>query len=286
MKRDILNSPRLLEIKKRRRKFFFRKLTFLIVGLVLLFGIFTYVSSLSKLNISSIEIVGNKITDTEDIKSVVNENLAGKYLWLFPKSNLFFYPKKEIKLALAENFKRLNNINLSIQNGNVLEVSTDERKGLYVWCGASATQTEAEENCYFMDESGYIFDKAPYFSGEVYFKFYGEVSDSISPSGFYFEEADFSRLIALKEMLAALHVEPVALYKMEDGDIKIYLSDKSGAPMGPEILLKIDSDFKKVVENLQSALATEPLLSQFKNKYSSLLYIDLRFGNKVYYKFK
>ena len=73
---------------------------------------------------------------------------------------------------------------------------------------------------------------------------------------------------------------------MEDnGDIKVFLSGKKNQPW-PEIILKADSDFQKVAENLEAALTTEPLQSNFKNKYSSLLYIDLRVKNKVYYKFQ
>ena len=60
----------------------------------------------------------------------------------------------------------------------------------------------------------------------------------------------------------------------------------STSQMGPEIIFKADSDFNQIIENLQSVLTTEPLQTEFKTKYSSLLYIDLRFGNKVYYKFK
>jgi len=70
----------------------------------------------------------------------------------------------------------------------------------------------------------------------------------------------------------------------EDGDIEIYLKPVDSLNF-PKIILKSTSDFNKVVENLQSVLTTEPFQSDFKNKYSSLLYIDLRFGNKVYYKF-
>ena len=291
MKRDILSSPRIQEIKKRRRKIFFRKTLFTCIGLVVLFFVFTYFSSLPKLNIGSIEVTGNKITDTELIRAAVQEELTGKYLWLIPKTNLFFYPKKKIQTKLAGNFKRLENISLSIKGENVLEVSTTERKAEYVWCGLSAQAGETvptiglEENCYFMDATGYIFDTAPYFSGDVYFKFYGEVSENTDPTGAYFLQADFSRLVALKEMLASINLAPVALYKSEDENMKIYLPSKSSSA-GPEILFKIDSDFQKIVENLQSALTTEPLLTDFKKKYSSLLYLDLRFGNKVYFKFQ
>ncbi|KKQ46157.1 MAG: hypothetical protein US65_C0044G0007 [Candidatus Yanofskybacteria bacterium GW2011_GWC2_37_9] len=82
-----------------------------------------------------------------------------------------------------------------------------------------------------------------------------------------------------------MKLKPIALYQEDNGDIKFFLSRENSSFMGPEIILKINSDFQKVAENLETALNTEPLQSNFKNKYSSLLYIDLRFGNKVYYKF-
>ncbi len=285
MKRDILNSPRIKEIQKKRQKIFLRKLLLSCIGLVVLFFIFTYISGLAKLNISSIEVVGNKITDTELVQNAVREELAGKYFWLIPKTNLFFYPKNKIKAKLAENFKRLDNISLSMKGENILEVSTSERKAEYVWCGEAVPTIESEENCYFMDATGYIFDTAPYFSGDVYFKFYGKVSENENPAGAYFAQADFSTMIALKDMLSDIGVSPVSLYKASDESIKVYLDSKSSAVLGPEILIKIDADFQKIVENLQSALTTEPLLTDFKKKYSSLLYLDLRFGNKVYFKF-
>lgn len=289
-KRDFLNSPRLQEIKRRRQKIFLRKSLIFAFFLVLLFFVFTYVSSLDKLNIQNIEIVGNKITDSELIKRSTQEELVGKYFFLFPKTNLFFYPKDKIKEKLEENFKRLENINISIKENNVLEISVGERKGLYVWCGYAPqlenTETPAEEKCYFMDNSGYIFDEAPYFSGDVYFKFYGLTSSDAHPIGSYFESVNFSKFIVLKELLEDINVDPVFLYKLENGDLKVFLSSKSSKAFGPEIILKIDSDFQKIIENLQSALSTEPLLSDFKKKYSSLLYLDLRFGNKVYFKFR
>ena len=81
-------------------------------------------------------------------------------------------------------------------------------------------------------------------------------------------------------------LKPIALYATSDGDIQIFLSSINSLPMEPKIILKADADFQNVAENLQAALDTEPLKSKFKNKYSKLEYIDLRFGNKVYDKFQ
>ncbi len=139
-----------------------------------------------------------------------------------------------------------------------------------------------------MDESGYIFDKAPYFSGEVYFKFYGlfDINNIDNPLGSYFSKQNFEQLVSFKYLLAGIGLKPVALYIADNGDAQMFLSDGDSLMADPKIIFKVDSDFQKVAENLETALSTEPLQSNFKNKYSSLLYIDLRFGSKVYYKFK
>ena len=288
MKRNILNSPRLLELKRHRRKVFLGKVLFFVFTLSVIFAGLTYVSRISSLNISAIEILGNKTLDTEIIKSIVQNEIIGNYWWFFPKTNIFFYPKDNIKKDLFNQFNRLKNISLSIKN-KMLEVSLTERTALYTWCGDTINliaelpsgNSTAKEKCYFMDEAGYIFDKAPYFSGDVYFKFYG-----LANLGTYFSKENFKQLIYFKDTLLGIGFKPVSLYVLDNGDIKIFLSDSNKVLVGPYIALKASSNFQKVAENLQTALTTEPLQSDLKNKYSSLLYIDLRFGNKVVYKFQ
>jgi cell division septal protein FtsQ len=271
MKRNVLNSPRLSELKKHRRRVVLDKILILFLGILAIFISLVCLSRLKSLNISDIEISGNKVVDTEAIKNVIEQQMAGKYLGLFPKTNLLLYPKKNIETELENQFKRLENINLSIKNNKILEVSVDERTPEYLWCGNVPLQNNATQDCYFMDENGYIFDQAPYFSGEVYFKFYGSIQN-------------FKQLISFKDILISLGLKPIALYIANDGDIQIFLSGGSFAT-APKIILRANADFENAAENLQTALTTEPLQSEFKNKYASLQYIDLRFGNKVYYKF-
>jgi cell division septal protein FtsQ len=279
-KRNVLSSPRLTELKKHRRRAVLNKILLALFGLVAIFILLAFISRLNILNISQIEISGNKVVDTEALKGMVQEQITGKYLWLFPKTNILFYPKNNITNALQDKFKRLNSINLSIKN-KTLEISLSERIAQYTWCGNIPPQTNNEQQCYFMDENGYIFDEAPYFSGAVYFKFYGVQSKS------YFFKQDFKQLIAFKDILIGFGFKPIALYITNNQDVEIFLSKgiSSTSTIGPKIIFKIDADLQNVAENLEAALNTEPLKSKFKNKYSSLEYIDLRFGNKVYDKF-
>ena len=191
-------------------------------------------------------------------------------------------------------------INLSIKTNKTLEVSVTERKALYTWCGATppTVANASNQKCYFVDENGYIFDVAPYFSGEIYFKFYGPLAQTglpdtltqneadMDPSGFYFSKQYFKQLASFKDILVGLGLKPVSLYVTGNGDAQVFLSSGTSLADGPKIMLRLIADnFQSVAENLETALTTEPLQSEFANKYSSLQYIDLRFGNKVYYKF-
>ena len=286
--RSVLNSPRLLELKRKKRRKLINKLLLLILFLFLVLVGLSFLSKWEKINIHEIQISGNKIIDTNNIEEVVREDISGRYLWFFPKTNFLLYPKKEIEKELALKFNRIKNISLNLKNLNVLEVSLTERNPLYTYCGPTLL-SEIQKKCYFLDEDGYIFDEALYFSGEVFLKFYGTIEHPVSetnPSGSYFYQSDFKNLISLKETLEKIGIKPVIFYIEDGGDVRMFLSSLSKSETGPEIIFKLDSDFDKIVENLQSVLTTEPLQSDFKNKYSSLLYIDLRFGNKVYYKFK
>ena len=291
MKRNVLNSPRLLELKKKRLKIFLNKIFLSLVALLVIFASLAYISRLKQLNINEVEIIGNKTEDKEIIETTVKKEITGNYSWFFPKTNIFFYPKDNIKKDLFNQFNRLKSISLSVKN-KMLKVALTERTALYTWCGiefpeallvesSTSKASGKEEKCYFMDEAGYIFDEAPYFSGDVYFKFYG-----LANFGTYFSKENFRQLIYFKDTLLGIGLKPVSLYILDNGDIKVFLSNSNKAPTEPYIALKAGSNFQKVAENLEIALSAEPLQSNFKNKYSSLLYIDLRFGNKVYYKFK
>lgn len=287
-KRNVLSSPRLTELKNQRRKAVVNKFLIIFFSLVVLFAIGTYFSRLEGLNISKVEVEGNKVIDTSAVQSIVQDQIAGKYLWLFPKTNVLSYPKGKIKSALQSNFSRLSNIEVSIQDRKILKVSVSEREAKYLWCGVMPLSGVGHptEACYFLDDEGYIFDEAPYFSGEVYFKFYGSPDgEAENPTGSYFSPQNFKQLILFTDVVASMGINPVMISVLPDGDIEMFLARSGSNTLGPKIIFKSDADLKNVAENLQAALATDPLMSGFKNKYSLLQYIDLRFGNKVYFKF-
>lgn len=285
--KKVLDSPRLLEIKKRKREILNKKIyIFIVLFSIALVG-FIFISRWQKVNISEIKISGNKILESSELKSFVEKELVGNYLYVFPKTNILFYPKKNIGKKLLENFKRIATTLVYISSDNILNIVISERDPAYTWCGTNPEEDETTEQCYFMDKNGYLFDKSPYFSEEVYVKFYGDIKDKAEPLGYFFAPEIFTNLISFKESISNKLIKPSSFYvKNEENETSMFLASSGVEKRGPEVLLDTKSLPGNVAENLQTVISTEPLRTDFAKKYDQIKYIDLRFGNKVYYKLK
>ena len=279
-KEHILNSPRFEEYKKKKSKNLRKKVYIFLFLFLIVFISLVFVSRIEKINIDQIIVLGNKVIDTKDIENIAQEKLDQKYIGLFPKSNTFVFPEKSIKNNLLTNFKRLTDVNLKVKDNKILEISVTEREGKYIWCGdVKPIENTLDQKCYFLDTDGYIFDTAPYFSDGVYLKLYGKINNE-NKIGTYFAQESFKNIVHFKDLVEKMNLKIRSVSIQENKDMNMYLST------GAEIRFNSLSDVEKLSQSLQAAMITPPFSTDFKNNPTSLLYIDLRFGNKVYFKFK
>jgi len=281
-RRDILDGAKIREIKKKMKRIFYAKIYLgLFVFVALIIGLI-FLSRNQKIVIEQINISGNNAIATEDLRQLIDVELSGYYLFVVPKRDIFAYPKKKIEWAILNNFRRISDVSIKVENLKEISIIVTEREGKYLWC--SSPEDEGGEKCYFADRTGYIFDEAPNFSGNTYFRFYGvflepeeKISEYILPSD------EFMRLIEFFEQAGTVF-SPIKLTSLEigdNGDYKFSLEGTDG-----KIIFKKENDSAKLVENLSLAVGAEPLRTDLAQKLKSLLYIDLRFDNKVYFKFQ
>lgn len=285
-KKHILNSPRVIEIKLLRRKKRRRTFAIFLICFFILSGISVGFSRYTELRIANIEITGNKVIENTDILNNVRDSINGYYFFVFPKNNVALIPQKQIIENLENTFSRLTNIKIEIKQNNILMINVSERTGSYTWCGEDFVLDSplANTKCYFMDDTGYIFDEAPYFAGDVYFRFFGILEKNENING-YFAKDDFANYLIFKNTIESMDLNTVALLHKEDGETEFYLKHINEPPHAPKIIFNQKDDIQNLVENLKSVVLAEPLKTDLKEKYNKLLYIDLRFGNKVYFKF-
>jgi hypothetical protein len=172
--RDILTSPRVEEIKRTKRKANIRlSVLFFVLGIVCIVGL-SFLSNYKKMTINIVVVNGTRIINQSDIQDFVESSMSGKYMYLFNRHNSFIYPHDTIYDGLLKKFTRIEKLSLNVKNVNTLEIYIKERSGSYMWCGEKIPDNEKDlgDNCYFVNDDGYIFDNAPYVSGNLYFKYY------------------------------------------------------------------------------------------------------------------
>lgn len=285
--RDIPASPRVLEIKRKNRSRIIRKiiLSFLFL-LVFIFGA-AYFSRLDQFKIKSIETEGLSVIDENEIIDYINNKISGKYFYLFEKSNFFIYPQNEIYEGILKDFVRVEKLSIDNSVFNTLKIKIKERSGVYLYCGESIPKEEdmLGENCYFVNGEGYVFDKAPYFSGDIYFKFYLKKEKDNPIDTNILESEDFVKIIKFIENIESIGLSPVYIKLNKGSDNYVFL-EKRENDKNPFIVWLDEDPLDIVFENLSLAMSKSEFANEINSKYDLLSYIDLRFDNKVIYKFE
>ena len=279
-----ISKPRRL-VDRRRRVLIWRLVITLVILGGLLGGLVVFLR-LPVLAIKNIEVQGASALDKAELAAVAESVLQNNFTGLFPRKNFLIYPRRQIKETLSERFQRIEQMSLKVEEDNILVVEIKERQGEYLWCGLDPTLSK---ECFFTDRQGYIFDQAPYFSGNVYFKIYSLPvraglpynSSAISRIGSQvFPPEDFMRLTELKHRMETLRLAPVYFWIKQEGECV------ARGSAGFEIFFLCTGNLEETAENLSAALQAEPFAPDYEKRLPDLLYLDLRHDNKVFFKFK
>jgi hypothetical protein len=287
--KDIPTSPRIAQIKRNRKVGRLRLIILLIILFISLVGALSYFSANQKILINKVVITGNSIIDSSDLEQSVNEKIVGRYFGLFARANFLIYPHSKIYKSLIKEFPRIESLSVKREGFHTIHITIVERAGKYLYCGVIVPENKDQvgENCYFINNDGYIFDKAPYFSGDIYFKYYVDLSgDNSNPLGLQvFIPSRFHEIARFIDEVEGLGFKPIYLVRSSLGQYSLYLKS-AGSNLNPKILFKEENDLNTIFDNFGTAMGEKEFANEINSKYDTLSYIDLRFTNKVLYKFQ
>lgn len=263
--------------RKLRKKRLTARLIFLALCALFFFSASVAFFYIPFLNVKKIEIVSNGAVSVDLIKEKAAEIISRKIAGLFPRRNFFLIPEKEIKKEVEENFLRVKNAEVRKKIFSGLFIKIEERQNKAIVCSG--------QNCSFADENGFVFEKAPDFSEGIFLKIYDQrtVFDysamSSSTEDFFgkniLPKNDFSMLLNFSGLMEKIKTEPSKIILKNDNVYEVYTDENW------RIILNGKNEPKRSLVNLAAALQ-----SQIKENRHILDYVDLRFGNKVYYKYR
>ena len=281
--KEMPNMQKLLH--KRRRVHRIVRIVVTVLSIALVVGVFIFLHD-RRMQIYTIDISGNQVTDTTAIVTDVQNSLSGSYLHIVPKTSIFFYPKNKVIANLQKDFPRFDSIEVSLINKNTLSVRVVEERGTALWCGQDAEILDFKAPCYFTDPTGQIIDTAPYYSGNVYVRFYGGTisATETNPLGKRFVDEDlYKKLLTFSDNIASLGF-PIKAIRITGGTDDFFILDLGNSNTA-FVQFHSTDDFDTLYSNLKLALGKTELADQISADRSNLQYFDLRFTNKVYYRF-
>lgn len=251
-----------------RRIFLRRTLAFLFLSAGILTGVVA-LFYLPQVKIKKAVVEGAEVLNADQIKFKAEAVLAGKYFGLIPKNTILAVPKSEVKRKILTDFGRIKEISIKRDLPFSLKISIKERQGEALWC-------PTEDFCAFLDEEGLIFESSPVFSGRVFAKFLDERNQKAALGQAMIAQNEFRKLLAFKNFLEDKFGFKTDKMILKDFDeYEFFLAD------GWRILLNESSSQSALFDNFRIALENE-----LKDSIGNLEYLDLRFGNKIFYKFR
>ena len=269
-----------LPLRARRR----RTRVLIALGILVLCGAVVYgvswVSYLPQFNISGVSVVGASGMKVEPIKRLVEVVLDDGSYRILSRRNIFLYPRAELEKTIASlpPVKSVRVTRPSVFATDII-ITIEERPAFARWC----TGIQGED-CYLMDEGGFIYAPmgwAGTATSSTQYTFAGGLpardggATSTYPIGNSFVQAHLPGLLSLLTFLGQAGFTPLGA-QVDGQDILIQLQE------GFLLKASFGADANTLVKNLELVLSSDVL----KGKTEELEYVDLRFGNRVYYKLK
>ncbi|MDP1625173.1 MAG: FtsQ-type POTRA domain-containing protein [bacterium] len=265
-----------IEARKRKR-LTWAGILWLALALVVFFGL-AWLSHLDFMSLSVIDVSGNTRIQSETIRTIANEKLSGNYIGLFSRNNAFLYPRRAIRNAVAA-LPAAKSVDVDRSWLKKIEINVVEREEDARWCsdGEGDIALDGRDvGCFSVDENGLIFDRS---STRTVIAYRGEPmgepeGKQVAPS------EDFRRMQFFVRELGKLGVDPREVWFKDAGYIDVLLGQ------GGRLIVNTSDDLSTTLLNLAAVLSDRSIASSTTAFLSSLDYMRLDSGNKVFYKLK
>jgi len=246
-------------------------------------GIYVFLH-LEYFRVTEIAVSGTEAIPADDIKNYLAGEIAGARWNILPKDNILFYSTDKAGEKLEDKFPAIKTAVVEKHMPGGISASISERKLEAIYCKSAsdnATSTSGRllvGQCFFMDGEGIIFSSAPKVEGTLILAIISDDPAGVSLGRQVMEPEELLNLEKLATTFsefARIAVNSFELRKNAPEDVWAISS------AGYFIIVSRADDYEKVAGIVKTVIDSE-----VKGRISQLDYIDARFGNKVFVKYK
>jgi cell division septal protein FtsQ len=227
-----------------------------------------YVLRLPEYQIKGVSVENAVLTPETNIKSIADEYLSYTYFYFIPQSNIWLYPKDKIRDQISS-LPSIDGVKIVLGQNNTLSIEVKEKNNKFLWCSEN-------NNCFYMNERGFVFAEAPQYEGNVFLTFRGQMNGEVLGKYFLTEEK-------MRDILEFI-------FKLRDFDIEVVSVDvKSGREVsltlrtGTVFIISMEKTLDDTYRNLKTLLESRDFMDK-SGGIEKIDYIDLRYGKKAFWK--
>jgi hypothetical protein len=258
-------------LRRKKQKVKKIKIYLWICAAVLLLAGFLYVLTIPAIQIKEVKINGTIFVDKSEIEQKTNALLDKKIFWFIPNRNIFIFSKHELEESLKKNPAVISaKIRKDLFHTLAIEVREHEKEMIYC---TSIDKTD----CYYINKEGFIYAAVKgIIIPEQEIIIYNEketkkLQDILMQTDVYVDISLFVKNLARQE------IKIKEVYIKSDSTVEFISWDNT------RFITSIFDEYKKDFANLIALFDKQAIT---KEQLLTIEYIDLRFGNKVFYKNK
>lgn len=271
-----------MTLRMRRRR---RTRIMIALAIIVILGLFAsavYLIRAPFLRIQMVQVTGADPASQAEITAFVATQLSGNRHYFIPKNHVWEYARLDLGKSILAAFPRLSNAEPKLQSLTTLTVKVSERLPKALWCSMEATQVLLDNvSCQLLDQNGAAYSAAPEASSLVYVTYYGALDMSQTPPQFLTPQ-QFRTLGLLIDTLTEKAGAGPALNATVDSYGNVTLEFQNGFA----VLFALDDAMNRsgvLLQRFGLALGSAPFSA---HKLSEFEYLDLRFGDSLYFKLK
>lgn len=249
---------------------------FLIGGSVLLvLAGMAYVIRLPLLQVQRITLIGIKTLEEAALRERIAEGLAGSYAWILPRSSFFFVSSDAVASDLEKEFPRIEEARVEKGFPDAMSVAITERLFWGVFCSTEHSSTTPA--CAYLDPSGVAYEWAPEPEGKLIIVVRSDRGDAALGSAVV-ERAlmdEMHKIISYLEAKTDISVSGFMISSRVPSELRAIAAE------GFTLIFARENDIASSTEVFKQVLEGE-----IRDRRSRLEYVDLRLGNKVFYKLR
>ncbi|MBI4133878.1 MAG: FtsQ-type POTRA domain-containing protein [Candidatus Terrybacteria bacterium] len=246
----------------------------ILVTLAALLGGALYLVRAPFLRVTEVRVLGAHAVSASAIEAVVREELSGNEFLVIPRDNLLFVSAGRIRETLAREFGGLLDIRVNREFPKRLGITVSERDLWGIACD-EVPRNGVSGHCFYLDRDGTTYEEVSGVSGWLLPVIY--LNRTVAEGA----SAVPSELISLfdrsRDALGGIHEQLLSMTvaTATPGDVRLRVAK------GWELLITSDREPVEWAKMLKTLLEDE-----IGERAGRLDYLDLRFGNKAFYKFR